>query len=169
MIEVSSLSERFWDKVKKAGATRCWEWTASKDDFGYGKLGNDRAHRVSWKLHKGPIPSGKYVLHTCDNPGCTNIRHLYLGTKKNNAQDRERRGRGNHATGLRHGRHTHPGQTRGSKNGRAKLNERAVLELLQKHFKQGRTKADLAREYGLSKTAVGHIVSGKLWPHVGRG
>lgn len=27
-------------------------------------------------------------------------------------------------------------------------------------------KVDLAREYGLSKTTVGHIVSGKLWPKV---
>jgi len=40
------------------------------------------------------------------------------------------------------------------------------VSLLRKHFKQGRRKADLAREYGLSRTTVGRIVSGKLWPHV---
>jgi len=86
--------------------------------------------------------------------------------KKDNAQDREERGRGNHAIGERHSRHTHPGQTKGEKNGRSKLTEVQVSELLHKHFKQGKRKAELAREYGLSKTSVGHIVSGKLWPHV---
>jgi hypothetical protein len=47
-----------------------------------------------------------------------------------------------------------------------KLTEQQVRELLDAHFKQGTRKADLARQYGMSKTAVGHIVSGKLWPHV---
>jgi DNA-binding XRE family transcriptional regulator len=95
-----------------------------------------------------------------------NPTHLYLGTKKNNAEDRENRSRGNHATGLRHGRHTHPGQTAGSGNGRAKMDEKTIQRLLREHFEQGRRKADLARDYGLSKTTVGHIVSGKLWPNV---
>lgn len=63
-------------------------------------------------------------------------------------------------------RYTHPGQTAGSRNGRAKLRERDVALLLKKYFKQGCRKVDLAREYGLSKTTVGHIVSGKLWPKV---
>jgi hypothetical protein len=166
--------ERFWSKVRLVVNT-CWEWQASIDGkSGYGKFrlsegGWDRAHRVSWRLLRGVIPRGLCVLHTCDNRLCVNPDHLYLGTKKDNAQDRERRGRSNHAVGARHGRHTHPGQTKGSKNGRAKLNERAVHELLQKHFKQGRTKAELAREYNLSKTTVGRIVSGKLWPSVERG
>lgn len=164
--------KRFWDKVKLAAKGVCWEWQASTEKRnGYGKFGLsaggwDRAHRVAWRLVHGPIPKGMFVLHTCDNPKCVNTNHLYLGTKKDNAQDRERRGRSNHAVGVNHGRHTHPGQTAGSKNGRAKLDERAVHGLLLRHFKQGMTKADLAREYGLSKTTVGHIVSGKLWPNV---
>ena len=162
--------DRFWSKVKVTGPNDCWEWQASLEENGYGKFGVpggwDRAHRVAWRLCRGPIPRKKCVLHTCDNRICVNPGHLYLGTKKNNAEDREARGRGNHATGLRHGRHTHPGQTAGSRNGRAKLTEKDVAELLRRHFKQGRKKADLARDYDLSKTAVGQIVSGKLWPNV---
>lgn len=162
--------QRFWEKVAVAGKSSCWEWKAGTFSFGYGKFGlagrTRRAHQVAWELVKGPIPSGKCVLHTCDNPACVNVRHLYLGTKKDNALDREVRGRGNHPTGLRHGRHTHPGQTSGSKNGRAKLTERSVRALLRRHFSGGESRASLARNYGLSKTTVGHIVSGKLWPHV---
>lgn len=33
------------------------------------------------------------VLHSCDNPTCINPNHLRIGTAKDNAQDREKRGR----------------------------------------------------------------------------
>lgn len=162
--------ERFWSKVRKDGPGGCWEWRASLCSSGYGSFlfegRSERAHRVSWILSFGGVPAGLCVLHHCDNRRCVNPAHLYLGTKKDNAGDRERRGRSNHAIGFRHGRYTHPGQTAGSRNGRAKLRERDVALLLKKYFKQGCRKADLAREYGLSKTTVGHIVSGKLWPKV---
>lgn len=158
-------TDLFWPKVVVTGKDSCWGWRACIDDSGYGKLGNDRAHRVSFRIHRGPIPRGKFVLHTCDNPRCTNPRHLYAGTKKNNAQDRERRGRGNHARGDRNGACTHRETRMGARNGRAKLTEPRVRQLLR-FFKQGTRKAELARLFGLSKTSVGRIVSGKLWPHV---
>jgi hypothetical protein len=55
----------------------CWNWTGSKSG-GYGMLmltdtkagirKLEKAHRVSWFVHFGPIPYGIQVLHTCDNP-----------------------------------------------------------------------------------------------------
>lgn len=83
--------DRFWEKVQYSPG--CWEWTASRDQAGYGlfKLTTDtlkRAHR----LVMGD-PDG-CVLHRCDNPPCVNPLHLYVGTKKDNAGDRESRGRG---------------------------------------------------------------------------
>lgn len=172
-----SLLTRFLAKVSKLGPkqahmkTRCYEWLASVDDSGYGKFsvesgGWDRAHRVIWKLAGRPLHPGELVLHKCDYRKCTRLSHLYKGTKKHNAQDREKRGRGNHPTGAAHGTATHPGLRRGSKNGRAKMTEKTVVQLLQ-DFKQGNMrKVDLSRKYNLTKTTVGHIVSGKLWPHV---
>lgn len=92
----------------RVAPTGCWEWAGTKDSKGYGvlKVYRDggkktiKAHRVSWTVHRGPIPDstsyhGTMVLHNCDNPSCINPRHLRLGTAKDNAIDREVRGRSN--------------------------------------------------------------------------
>lgn len=51
------------------------------------------AARISYELYRGPIPKGKLVLHTCDNPACVNPDHLYLGTNFDNMRDRAVRDR----------------------------------------------------------------------------
>lgn len=59
---------RFWKKVAKS--SDCWEWIATKDEFGYGRFSyggkNVRASRVSWMLTYGQIPKDLHVLHRCD-------------------------------------------------------------------------------------------------------
>jgi len=91
------VKERFWKKVGQEEG--CWEWTASGDGiYGYGHLviaGRiEKAHRVSWEIHHGPISPGLWVLHECDNPPCVRPDHLFLGTAATNAADRNRKGRG---------------------------------------------------------------------------
>jgi len=87
--------ERFNAKIDKTG--NCWIWTGHIDMWGYGKSNyNGRAgstHRISWMLNRGDIPIGMCVLHKCDNPSCVNPEHLFLGTHKDNAQDRSSKGR----------------------------------------------------------------------------
>lgn len=88
----------FSAKVDKKGTDECWEWKANKFSSGYGQFAagkghSTKAHRYSWELFFGPIPEGKFVLHKCDNPGCVNPYHLYLGSKCDNARDAVVRGR----------------------------------------------------------------------------
>lgn len=97
------LKARFYKKFIVHPGSRCWIWTASlRGDFkgGYGQIGLDRrrgvhdAHRVSWLLHHGEIPTGMCVLHKCDNPKCVNPEHLFLGTRTENTLDMITKGRG---------------------------------------------------------------------------
>lgn len=90
------LRVRFWRFVDKVSSD-CWEWTGAIKGSGYGYIRNegriDRAHRVAWELEYGPIPEGKWVLHTCDNPRCVNPGHLYLGDRAQNMRDAHKRRR----------------------------------------------------------------------------
>lgn len=46
-------------------------------------------------VHKGPIPKGKFVCHTCDYRRCINPEHLFLGTAQDNTNDMIVKGRDN--------------------------------------------------------------------------
>lgn len=89
---------RFWVKVERGGEDACWQWLARKHEGGYGDFrlggGHVRAHRFSYELAHGAIPKGMFVLHRCDNPGCVNPSHLFLGTFEDNSSDMVSKGRG---------------------------------------------------------------------------
>jgi len=77
--------------------TGCWLWTGHKYRNGYGAIkvfGRMRlAHRFSYELHKGPIPEGLCILHSCDVRNCVNPEHLRVGTHQENMQEASERGR----------------------------------------------------------------------------
>lgn len=104
---VRTLRERFDEKWMPEPFTNCWLWTAGRMVGGYGsiflrhtgidwkhrKSVFDGAHRVSWLLHKGPIPEGLRVCHHCDTPSCVNPDHLFVGTAADNTRDSIHKGR----------------------------------------------------------------------------
>lgn len=45
------------------------------------------AHRVSYEIHIGEIPKGKWICHNCDTPKCVNPEHLFVGSAKENRKD----------------------------------------------------------------------------------
>jgi hypothetical protein len=102
---ISDRSERFWSHVNKKGPDECWEWTATRHRQGYGlfydvtpegdRAGQRYAHIVAYELGVGPVPDGKEIRHSCDNPPCCNPNHLELGTHQENMEDRSKRNRTN--------------------------------------------------------------------------
>ena len=98
----ANVEKRFFEKVAlPEDLNDCWEWIGAKGDGGYGSFtfeGRCGAHRVAWEMRNGPIPKGDgyhgtCVLHDCDNPGCVNPNHLFLGTQTDNMRDAGTKGR----------------------------------------------------------------------------
>lgn len=146
--------ERFWPKVAKSPDGGCWNWTAAKTAFGYGKI-YDRgsivgAHCFSFELANGPIPAGMWVLHRCDNPACVNPAHLFLGTSADNVRDMDAKGR-------RRG-----WSPRGESNPAAKLKAYQVNEI-RDALAAKTNRAELARRYSVSPHLITAIAQGKVW------
>ena len=85
---VPPLRDRFMEAVKKM-PSGCWEWQASKNNFGYGNLTlpsrqHVYAHRFSYEKFVGPIPDGMDLDHLCRNPPCVNPAHLEPVTHREN-------------------------------------------------------------------------------------
>ncbi len=94
---IDGIAEKLFSMSENA-MNGCIVFTGLKSNRGYGKIkfkGKDyRAHRLSYIIKNGEIPSSIFVCHKCDNPPCINPDHLFLGTAKDNALDRKNKGRG---------------------------------------------------------------------------
>ena len=131
----------------------CWGWTGGLVKDGYASFSWDGkrhlAHRLSYEVHKGPIPKGKCVCHTCDNPWCCKPDHLWVGTEQENQDDMYRKGR----DPLRFGENN-PG---------AVLNEDKVREI-KRLLAEGRHKqTEIGAMFRVSKGAIWDIKHGKNW------
>lgn len=137
----------------------CWSWVGTVDQHGYGQISNGRnksrlkAHRVSYELHKGPIPKGLHVCHSCDNPNCVNPDHLWVGSAKDNARDRAAKGR----SGPRH--------VAGEKNPAAIIRA-DMVPLIRLSSMHGIPQPAIAAACGVSRAAISKIVNQKNWKDV---
>lgn len=150
-ISSATTSERLWSRVTKLeGDDACWIWTGFTNKGGYGLIyiggmwiDNSRkvelVHVVAYVLQGGSVEEDELVLHTCDNPPCVRWEHLYKGTKKNNAEDRDTRGR----------------------NGRAHLTPSQVVEI--KMAKGLEPASQVALRYPVTSNTIRAIWRGKCW------
>lgn len=155
-----TVEERFWRFVEKSDG--CWKWTGkSVNKKGYGQLGAIggkgtkaiAAHRLSYQIHKGEIPDGMVVMHSCDNPSCVNPDHLSVGTQSQNILEAIAKGRKTlpklpHFTGV-----DHPG---------ARFTEQDIRDIRS----QGMNDTGLAKKYGVATSTIRRIRIGKTWSHV---
>lgn len=88
---------RFMDKVSIEPNSGCWLWAAGMQSKGYGTFYLDgrlrTAHRASWMIFRGDIPSGMLVMHVHDDRWCVNPDHLRIGTPSDNSMDMVKKGR----------------------------------------------------------------------------
>jgi len=103
-------------------------------------------HRAAYRMYKGPIVQGAFVLHTCDNPRCVNTDHLFVGTADDNSKDSV--GKLRHAYGM--------------KNRRRKMDEEAVKAIRAFRGKH----REIADRFGVTQSLVSMIRARKIWRYV---
>lgn len=163
---------RFWTKVDRGNKDECWEWKAARNWLGYGTFWvNDLkycagAHRVSWEIENGPIPEGMWVCHRCDNPGCVNPAHLFLGTALDDMRDKANKGRSSslEVLGEDWGERCKRWARRGTEHHTAVLTEEMVLEMRRWHA-AGWNKTQLAHAFGVQRERVRYALNDG-WKHV---
>jgi hypothetical protein len=163
------FEDRFWSRVPEATPGECWGWAGGRGSKGYGSILRDGkfigAHRASWIIHYGEIPDGLDVLHHCDNPSCVNPLHLFVGTHKDNMDDRDAKGR--QARGDRHGFRLDPNAIpKGVQNGRSKLTDEQVRNMRTRYFNGGVTVRKLARLCGVAEQVAWKAIHRRTWRHV---
>jgi hypothetical protein len=137
----------------------CWLWTGAKKNpgsrslaYGWVTYGGKQmnAHRASWLIHNGEIPSGLFVCHKCDVPHCVNPEHLFLGTSSDNMKDMWNKGR-------------HSAPTSGCVGSRSsKLTLSQVQEIRLRLINRDK-QSDIASDYGVCQTTISHINTKKNW------
>jgi hypothetical protein len=152
---VYPLKERL-ERLSKPVQSGCIEWQSSTRN-GYGRLiigsrtdgtrSSVSAHRLSYEIHVGKIPDGFFVCHTCDNPKCINPDHLFVGTRQDNTDDREAKGRNK----------IHLIHRKGEEHPSAKFSDKVIVKI---RSEAGSVK-EIAMKYGMSERHVRDIRKNK--------
>ena len=154
----AKLYERLMRHTQVNYKSGCLEWTGSKRN-GYGRMivgsradGTRKSmstHRVAYELAYGEIPDGMEVCHKCDNRCCVNPAHLFIGTRQDNIDDRERKGRNVTFTG--------------EEQPLSKLTKKAVKDARWEKAYKGTSYQKLADRYGVSKKTMQNAIKGVTW------
>jgi hypothetical protein len=150
--------ERFARKIEYDPNGGCWLWSGahhartgygSFQEGGHGSAGVG-AHCYSYRLHKGPIPAGLEILHSCDVRLCVNPDHLSVGTHLQNMQDM-------------HAKRRATRKPRPAKAPRRKLSDDAIRQIRAQREVTAREMAD---RFGITTRTVWQVRSGDRWAQI---
>ncbi len=140
---MSEWQERFHSYYGRGAPNDCWLWQRCLSTHGYGRFRlNGKTHtasRVAYGIAFGEIPDGLCVCHSCDSPACVNPAHLFLGTHRDNMDDRNSKGRS-----------------------KKKLTHNDVSTIRAILRQGGITRVAIARMFGVTKGAIWHIEHGHV-------
>lgn len=149
---LDAIKNLFWSNVLKTES--CWIYNKKPNSRGYGNigLGNSKqtsAHRFSYEIHFGSIPSLLFVCHTCDNRMCVNPEHLFLGTHQENVTDMVQKKR----------------NVKGENHWSNRLTEKQVKEI-KYMLKNNINYKIISNRYGVSHHTIFDIKRNKSWKHI---
>lgn len=145
-----SLREKVMKSVQFDTNGGCWLYPAGACDYGtfLWRGTRYRAHRAMWEAVNGPIPDDLCICHKCDVRACCRPDHLFLGTKRENAEDMARKGRAARRFGV--------------EQSSSKLTNEAVRDIRS----SGARQVDLAKKYGVTQAMISLIITNQKWTHV---
>lgn len=103
--------------------------------------------RVLWEEKIGEIPAGMFVCHSCDDPRCINILHLWLGTVTENNRDAWKKG------------NVKVPDQRGESGSAHKITKAQADKIRI----DTRSCYEIGREFGICAQSVCNIRNGKTW------
>ena len=87
---MTTIEERFWEKVSGGNVDECWMWTAYAGPDQYGRFNVSGkpvlAHRWAYEHLRADIPYDLDIDHLCRNRRCVNPWHLEPVTRSINLQ-----------------------------------------------------------------------------------
>ena len=91
------------------------------------------------------------ICHSCDNPGCVNPDHLFLGTHQGNVKDCVNKNR----------------QSKGSILPQAVFNENDIVNILNGILnKEYKSIKHIANHFAVCTSTIGFILNEKSWKHI---
>lgn len=101
-------------------------------------------HRYVYAMHyKVQLTENDYVLHKCDNPGCTEITHLFLGNADINNKDKAAKGRASRLF---------------------KLTIEQIRRIEDLYEYDGYTQSELAAMFNVSRPYISKVINSKIVP-----
>lgn len=146
MAKRKNTPDDFYRRIEVDEETGCWLMpTVFHDRDGYGYF---RLFDRDWKTHRlsaylsGRDPTGWYVCHHCDRPGCVNPDHLFIGTARDNALDRSQKGRSRGNT------------LRGAERPSTQPLSSAKVRKIKRYWQSGRSARSLESVIGCHRTTI---------------